>query len=66
MQWSRSFGLKIPVFMLSASDDPRIKQRALQLGAKEFFTKPVDYWDFRVALEKRLGAKLPEATLASE
>ena len=63
MQWSRSFGLKYPVFMLSASDDPRVRQRAVQLGATQFFTKPLDYWELRTALEKHIGAKLPEAAL---
>jgi len=33
---------KIPVIVVSGNEDPDIKNVALQLGAKQFFAKPVD------------------------
>ena len=34
--------IRIPVIVISASDDPKIRERARELGAVSFFQKPVD------------------------
>ena len=37
-----SEGIKIPVIVISASDDVQIRERARELGAIAFFRKPID------------------------
>ena len=37
-----SQGIEIPVIVISASDDPKSRQNAKELGAVGFFRKPVD------------------------
>ena len=37
-----AFDLRIPVIVISASDDAQIRERARELGAVSFFRKPVD------------------------
>jgi CheY-like chemotaxis protein len=56
---------KIPVIMLTTTDDPREVDRCYQLGCSIYITKPVRYEDFVEALT-RLGMfleiiKLPPA-----
>jgi FixJ family two-component response regulator len=53
-------GIGIPVIVVSASDDPAIRDRARDLGAVAFFRKPVDdhalldaiWWALSAAREK--------------
>jgi CheY-like chemotaxis protein len=45
---------KIPVIMLTTTDDPREVERCYQLGCSVYITKPVRYEDFVDALN-RLG-----------
>ena len=35
-------GIRIPVIVISASDDARVRQEARELGAVAFFRKPID------------------------
>jgi FixJ family two-component response regulator len=35
-------GIRMPVIVISASDDPETRERARELGAVAFFRKPVD------------------------
>jgi FixJ family two-component response regulator len=37
-----AFDMRIPVIVISASDDAQIRERARELGAVSFFRKPVD------------------------
>ena len=37
-----AFDMRIPVIVISASDDAQIRERARELGAVAFFRKPVD------------------------
>ena len=37
-----TLGLKLPLIIISASDDSQTRQRARELGAVAFFRKPVD------------------------
>jgi CheY-like chemotaxis protein len=46
--------LKIPVIMLTTTDDPREVQRCYELGCSVYVVKPVSYDDFIEAI-KRLG-----------
>lgn len=46
--------MKIPVIMLTTTDDPREVERCYQLGCSVYITKPVQYQDFIDALT-RLG-----------
>ncbi|HWB09269.1 MAG TPA: response regulator [Pirellulales bacterium] len=45
---------KIPVIMLTTTDDPREVERCYQLGCSVYITKPVEY-DAFVEAVKRLG-----------
>jgi len=46
--------VKIPVIMLTTTDDPREVERCYQLGCSVYVTKPVGYEEFIEAI-KRLG-----------
>ena len=48
---------KIPVIMLTTTDDPREVERCYQLGCSVYITKPVEY-DAFVEAVKRLGLLL--------
>ena len=37
-----AFDMRVPVIVISASDDAQIRERARELGAVAFFRKPVD------------------------
>ncbi len=55
---------KIPVIMLTTTDDPREVERCHQLGCNNYIVKPVDYDKFAEAI-KQLGlfitlVKVPE------
>ena len=61
---------RIPVIMLTTTDDPREVERCYQCGCSIYITKPVRYEDFVEALT-RLGmfleiVKLPTAPPAAE
>jgi CheY-like chemotaxis protein len=45
---------KLPVIMLTTTDDPREIERCYELGCNNYITKPVEYDDFAEAV-KRLG-----------
>jgi len=47
----------IPVVILTSSDDPETKLKALQLGAMDFLAKPVDASELALRLRNTLGAK---------
>jgi CheY-like chemotaxis protein len=49
---------KLPVMMLTTTDDQREVQRCLQLGCSVYIQKPVDYERFTEAI-RRLGQFLP-------
>jgi CheY-like chemotaxis protein len=60
---------KIPVIMLTTTDDPREVDRCYELGCNVYVTKPVEYEPFLEAI-KRLGlflqvVKLPPKTGAT-
>lgn len=60
---------RIPVIMLTTTDDPREVERCYQLGCSVYITKPVRYEDFVEALS-RLGmfleiVKLPPPPAAN-
>ncbi len=50
----------IPVFVVSGEAGARTKQICRDLGAAEYFEKPVDFERLRVSLEKVLRGKRPE------
>lgn len=45
---------KLPIIMLTTTDDPREIERCYELGCNVYITKPVEYQDFVEAV-KRLG-----------
>ena len=55
-----------PVIVLSGSENPRDKARALELGASEYILKPIDYQDFiqvvQSAVQRWGGASALHAT----
>jgi CheY-like chemotaxis protein len=56
---------KIPVVMLTTTDDPREIERCYELGCGIYVTKPVEYAGFVEAL-KRLGLFLQIVQIPSE
>ena len=60
---------KIPVMMLTTTDDPREIERCYGLGCSVYVTKPVEYENFREAVQQ-LGlflqfVQLPDQSLIS-
>ena len=47
----------VPAIILTASNDPRTKLKAMELGATEFLTKPVDPSELVMRLRNTLAAK---------
>jgi CheY-like chemotaxis protein len=56
---------KIPVIMLTTTDDPREVARCYELGCNVYITKPVAYEQFVEALQ-RVGLFLQVVTVLSE
>jgi CheY-like chemotaxis protein len=56
---------RIPVIMLTTTDDPREVQRCYELGCNAYITKPVEYEAFVEAV-KRLGLFLQVVKIPSE
>ena len=56
---------KLPIIMLTTTDDPREIRRCYQLGCNVYVTKPVEYDDFVEAV-KRLGLFLQVVQLPNE
>jgi CheY-like chemotaxis protein len=46
----------VPVIMITAYGDPDTRRRALQGGAEEVLTKPIDFGSLRRDIERRLGS----------
>ncbi len=56
---------KIPVIVLTTTDDPREIERCYELGCSVYITKPLDYEAFVEAV-RRLGLFLQVVTVARE
>jgi CheY-like chemotaxis protein len=56
---------KLPVIMLTTTDDPREVERCYQLGCSVYITKPIAYEQFIEAI-KRLGLFLAIVKVPSE
>ena len=56
---------KLPVIMLTTTDDPREVERCYELGCNVYITKPVDYEPFVEAI-KRLGLLLQVVQIPCE
>ncbi|HJT76051.1 MAG TPA: response regulator [Gemmataceae bacterium] len=56
---------RIPVIMLTTTDDPREVQRCYELGCSIYITKPVEYEPFVEAV-KRLGLFLQVVNVPNE
>lgn len=50
----------LPVVVLTSSDDPETKLKALQLGANDFLSKPVDASELALRLRNTLAARAYE------
>ena len=48
---------KIPIVVITGSEDPRIRERATQAGAVAFFQKPIDHDQLLKAIRETLTAK---------
>ena len=53
----------VPVVILTATDDPDVRARALSLGATEFLTKPFGPLDLIATMRTVFGRKLQEPRL---
>jgi CheY-like chemotaxis protein len=56
---------KIPVIMLTTTDDPREVERCYEIGCSVYITKPVEYDQFVEAV-KRLGLFLQVVRIPAE
>jgi len=55
----------VPVIIITGSDSPRLKERAMASGAAAFFQKPVDNDELVAAVQKILGPRPQETTTAA-
>jgi CheY-like chemotaxis protein len=55
---------RIPVVVLTTTDDPREVSRCYELGCSVYITKPVDYPQFAEAI-RRLGLFLSIVTITN-
>ncbi len=46
---------KLPVYMVSAYESPEFRNRATNLGASQFLSKPVDFNKLSILVKKDLG-----------
>jgi putative two-component system response regulator len=53
----------VPVLMLTAHDEPEIKQRALRLGASDFVTRPFDKAELLLRVENILRTRMLQLEL---
>jgi len=58
MQWFRRLetAQKIPIIIITGSDDPQFKERAVTGGAVAFFHKPIDNDDLLKVVKNTLSA----------
>ncbi len=55
-----------PVIVLTAASEPRAKLRALELGATEFLSKPVDASELAIRVRNSLAFKIYQDRLAND
>ncbi|MDQ5916462.1 MAG: two-component system, response regulator RpfG [Pseudomonadota bacterium] len=55
----------IPVLMITANDDKEIRYEALQCGANDFLTKPVDTVEFRARATNMLALRASQRRMAN-
>ncbi|MFN3634574.1 MAG: HD domain-containing phosphohydrolase [Rhizobium rhizophilum] len=55
----------IPVIMLTSETDPVIKIAAIEAGATEFLTKPIDRTEFTIRVRNLLALRIAQQALAS-
>ena len=55
-----------PVIVLTAASDPKSKLRALELGATEFLSKPVDASELSIRVRNSLAFKIYQDRLAND
>src|SRR5687768_8096603 len=53
----------IPIMMLTASSDLALRYRALELGANDFLTKPIDAMEVKARARNMLGIRLGQRAL---
>ena len=51
----------VPVIMITAYGDAETRRRAVERGAAGLFTKPIDFPELRVEIERRLEAVMGSA-----
>ncbi|HEY5913360.1 MAG TPA: response regulator [Verrucomicrobiae bacterium] len=56
----------IPIAIISANEDPRLKERALKAGAVAYFQKPFEPEDLLKAVRQILGDSEPEPAAGAE
>ncbi|MEM5474650.1 HD domain-containing phosphohydrolase [Hoeflea sp. AS60] len=55
----------IPIIMLTSETDPAIKIAAIEAGATEFLTKPIDTAELSIRIRNLLGLRIAQRTLAN-
>ncbi len=55
---------EVPVIMVTADHDRDVRQRALEVGATDFLTKPVDHQEFTVRVRNMLRLRMSQKRLA--
>jgi DNA-binding response OmpR family regulator len=57
MEWFQRLDAsrKIPIIVISASEDPADRQRAIQIGAVAFFKKPLELEQLLKVIRATLG-----------
>lgn len=67
MEWFRRLETvkKIPIIVITGSEDPAAKQRATSIGAVAFFQKPIEHDDLLKVVKATLGDSVKSAPLPS-
>jgi len=61
MEWFQRLdsAKKIPIIIITGSEDPKYKERAVSSGAVAFFHKPIDHDDLLKVIRSVLGSPKP-------
>jgi CheY-like chemotaxis protein len=67
MEWLRRMGKgeNIPIIIISADHSPKDRQRCLDAGAVEFFSKPIDHVALLAAIHRTFDGDVPEEMTAA-
>jgi FixJ family two-component response regulator len=52
----RQVGIQIPMIIMTAHDEPKIRERCMNAGTSAFLPKPIRKWTLLAAIERAIAA----------